>query len=69
MKYGTRRYVIHSEWIKNSGGLHREKGGNNYMKGMKKLSALLLAVMLCAGIINIPVLAATTAQIMITNPP
>ena len=32
------------------------------MKGMRKLSAILLAVMLCVGIINIPVFAATTSQ-------
>lgn len=39
-----------------------KKGGNNFMKGMRKLSAILLAVMLCVGIINSPVFAATTTQ-------
>ena len=32
------------------------------MKGMRKLSAILLAVMLCVGIISIPVFAATISQ-------
>lgn len=32
------------------------------MKGMRKLSAILLAVMLCVGMINIPVFAATSTQ-------
>ena len=39
-----------------------KKGENNFMKGMRKVSAILLAVMLCVGIINITAFAKTISQ-------